>query len=90
MSPIVSQRALLAPALRFDYSPLVTTHRSGEPDSAARPAWGRMLINVLFASVGYVAIRIIIAPVRIKLLTSLLSKEDYALLTLTGHRGQVA
>ena len=41
-----------------------------------------MLINVLFASVGYVAIRIIIAPVRIKLLTSLLSKEDYALLTL--------
>ena len=47
-----------------------------------------MLINVLFASVGYVAIRIIIAPVRIKLLTSLLSKEDYALLTLTGHRGQ--
>ncbi|MBP7274728.1 MAG: lipopolysaccharide biosynthesis protein [Kiritimatiellae bacterium] len=41
-----------------------------------------MLVNLLFASLGYVAIRIVIAPVRIKLLTSLLSKEDYALLTL--------
>ena len=42
----------------------------------------RTLWNVLFASVGYIAIRMVIAPVRIKLLTSLLSKEDYGLLTL--------
>ncbi len=40
------------------------------------------LFNLLFASIGYVAIRMVIAPVRIKLLTSLLSKEDYGLLTL--------
>jgi len=43
---------------------------------------GGTLLNVLFASVGYVVIRMLIAPVRIKLLTSLLSKEDYGLLTL--------
>lgn len=40
------------------------------------------LLNILFASFGYVAIRVVIAPVRIKLLTSLLDKEDYGLLTL--------
>ena len=52
--------------------------------SAAPPArrTGRTLFNLLFASFGYVALRMLIAPVRIKLLTSLLSKEDYALLTL--------
>jgi O-antigen/teichoic acid export membrane protein len=43
---------------------------------------GRTLFNLLFASFGYVAIRMVVAPVRIKLLTSLLSKEDYGLLTL--------
>ena len=43
---------------------------------------GGTFLNVLFASVGYVVIRMLIAPVRIKLLTSLLSKEDYGLLTL--------
>ncbi len=43
---------------------------------------GKSLFNVLFASIGFVAIRMIIAPVRIKLLTSLLSKEDYGALTL--------
>lgn len=43
---------------------------------------GRTLLNLLFASFGYVGIRMVIAPVRIKLLTSLLSKEDYGLLTL--------
>ncbi|HQK88758.1 MAG TPA: hypothetical protein PLU25_14140, partial [Acidobacteriota bacterium] len=41
-----------------------------------------MLFNLFFASFGYVAIRMLIAPVRIKLLTSLLTKEDYGLLTL--------
>lgn len=40
------------------------------------------LFNVLFASVGYVVLRMVMAPLRIKLLTSLLSKEDYGLLTL--------
>lgn len=42
----------------------------------------RTLVNLLFASFGYVALRVLIAPIRIKLLTSLLSKEDYGLLTL--------
>lgn len=42
----------------------------------------KTLFNVLFASFGYVAIRVVIAPVRIKLLTTLLTKEDYGLLTL--------
>lgn len=44
--------------------------------------WGHTLFNLFFASFGYVAIRMLIAPVRIKLLTSLLTKEDYGLLTL--------
>ncbi len=48
----------------------------------ARHGRWRPLLNLLFASVGYVGIRLCIAPVRIKLLTSLLSKEDYGLLTL--------
>ncbi|HPC57564.1 MAG TPA: oligosaccharide flippase family protein, partial [Kiritimatiellia bacterium] len=52
------------------------------PSDASAPRWGRMLFNLFFASFGYVAIRMLIAPVRIKLLTSLLTKEDYGLLTL--------
>ena len=51
------------------------------PPEPSRP-WGRTLVNLLFASFGYVAIRMVIAPLRIKLLTSLLTKEDYGLLTL--------
>lgn len=50
-------------------------------DATARRT-GRTLFNLFFASFGYVAIRMVVAPVRIKLLTSLLSKEDYGLLTL--------
>lgn len=50
--------------------------------AASAPRWGHKLFNLFFASFGYVAIRMLIAPVRIKLLTSLLSKEDYGLLTL--------
>jgi len=52
------------------------------PATAPPPRLGRTLFNLFFASFGYVAIRMVIAPVRIKLLTSLLTKEDYALLTL--------
>ncbi len=48
----------------------------------AKKHFGRTLFNVLFASIGYVVIRMMIAPVRIKLMTALLSKEDYGLLTL--------
>lgn len=51
-------------------------------DREHRKAWGRMVLSLLFASMGFVAIKIVMAPVRIKLLTSLLSKEDYGLLTL--------
>ena len=59
-----------------------------KPGPTSGPATGRssrarlILLNVLFASFGYVAIRLVVAPVRIKLLTSLLSKEDYGSLTL--------
>ncbi len=53
-----------------------------EPNAEPRSRFGKTLFNVLFASFGYVAIRVVIAPVRIKLLTSLLTKEDYGLLTL--------
>ena len=52
------------------------------PSDASAPRWGRTLFNLFFASFGYVAIRMLIAPVRIKLLTSLLTKEDYGRLTL--------
>ena len=40
------------------------------------------LFNLLFASVGYIVIRLLLTPVRIKLLTSLLDKADYGLLSL--------
>ncbi|HMO51453.1 MAG TPA: lipopolysaccharide biosynthesis protein [Kiritimatiellia bacterium] len=58
---------------------------STQPPTDATPSpdrRGRTLANLLFASFGYVAIRMLIAPVRIKLLTTLLTKEDYARLTL--------
>ena len=58
----------------------VTVPPPRNPPSSRR--FGRTLFNLLFASFGYVAIRMVIAPVRIKLMTSLLSKEDYGLLTL--------
>lgn len=41
----------------------------------------KTVLDVLFASLGFVALRLLITPVRIKLLTSLLSKADYGLLT---------
>ncbi len=50
--------------------------------NAASSTVRRTLFNVLFASVGYVGIRLIVAPVRIKILTSVLSKETYGALTL--------
>ncbi len=58
--------------------------RAVPTDPAPRGAnrFRRTLLNVLFASFGYVAIRLLIAPVRIKILTTLLTKEDYGLLTL--------
>jgi O-antigen/teichoic acid export membrane protein len=58
----------------------VTDPATSAPPPARRV--GRPLFNLFFASFGYVAIRMVVAPVRIKLLTSLLSKDDYALLTL--------
>ncbi len=56
--------------------------RPSEAPAPGSSRFRRVLFNVLFASFGYVAIRLLIAPVRIKLLTSLLTKEDYGLLTL--------
>ena len=52
------------------------------PSEPAPKRIGHALFNLFFASFGYVAIRMVVAPVRIKLLTSLLSKEDYGLLSL--------
>jgi O-antigen/teichoic acid export membrane protein len=49
-----------------------------------RPAPGRYLFNIFFASFGFVALRFILSPVRIKILSSLLSKEDYGILTLVS------
>ena len=49
--------------------------------SARRVPWTQAL-NVFFASFGFVAIRFILGPVRIKVLTSLLTKEQYGALTL--------
>jgi O-antigen/teichoic acid export membrane protein len=40
------------------------------------------LFDVFFASFGFLILRFILGPVRIKLLTSLLGKEDYGTLTL--------
>ena len=60
----------------------MTAQYPSESPGPGTPRFTRVLFNVLFASVGYVAIRFLIAPIRIKLLTSLLSKEDYGLLTL--------
>lgn len=42
----------------------------------------RKALDVLFASVGFVALRFVLGPVRIKILTSLLSKDDYGRLNL--------
>ncbi len=42
----------------------------------------RHLFNLLFASVGYIVIRLLLTPVRIKLLTTMLDKADYGLLSL--------
>ncbi len=58
------------------------TFETHTPETTNTRHFGRTLFNILFASVGYVAIRMVIAPVRIKLMTSLLSKEDYGVLTL--------
>lgn len=49
-----------------------------------KPAIGRYLFNIFFASFGFVALRFILSPVRIKILSSLLSKEDYGILTLVS------
>lgn len=43
---------------------------------------GRFLFGVFFASFGFVALRFILSPVRIKILSTILSKEEYGSLTL--------
>lgn len=46
-------------------------------------AW-RGLSTVLFASFGFVAIRFLLTPLRIKILTAMLNKEQYGTLTLVS------
>ena len=42
------------------------------------------LVGVLFASFGFVALRFLLTPLRIKILTSLLDKDEYGTLTLVS------
>ena len=42
-------------------------------------AW-KQLINVFFASFGFIALRFLLSPIRIKVLTTLLTKEQYGTL----------
>ncbi len=52
------------------------------PDEQAR-TWQR-LSNVFFASFGFLILRFLLVPIRIKLLTHLLSKEHYGTLTIVS------
>ena len=64
-------------------------HGSAEQEPVRRAAvlkrWlsGR-LVGVLFASFGFVALRFLLTPLRIKILTSLLDKDEYGKLTLVS------
>lgn len=54
-----------------------------DPESSAtRPSGMAPFLGFLFASVGYVVLQLVLTPVRIKLMTTLLTKEQYGLLTL--------
>ncbi len=44
--------------------------------------WGKAVFGLLFASFGFVALRFILSPVRLKILTTMLSPEAYGSLTL--------
>lgn len=55
---------------------------SPNQDSRRNADWKNAVFNLFFASFGFVAIRFLFTPIRIKLLTSLLSKEEYGTLTL--------
>lgn len=60
----------------------------GPATLALRPAgrstdW-KQLFNVFFASFGFVALRFLLGPIRIKVLTNLLTKDQYGTLTLIG------
>ena len=56
------------------------SHTPTEPN---RKSWRHTAtLSVLFASFGYIAIRFILVPIRMKVLTTLLGKEQYGTLTL--------
>lgn len=53
------------------------------PTNPNRKPWRHTAtLSVLFASFGYIAIRFILVPIRMKVLTTLLGKEQYGTLTL--------
>lgn len=53
------------------------------PTRKTRATWMHAAtFSVLFASFGYIAIRFILVPIRMKVLTTLLDKEQYGTLTL--------
>lgn len=53
------------------------------PSSAAPPLW-RGGARIVFATFGFLALRFLLTPIRLKALTNLLSKEDYGAVTLIG------
>lgn len=56
---------------------------SENPAAAApRPSFWKPLVNVFFASFGFVVLRAALGPARIKILTTLLTKEQYGTLTV--------
>ena len=55
---------------------------SSMPAAPPRASFWGPLFNVFFASFGFVAVRFLLGPVRIKILTGLLTKEQYGTLTL--------
>ena len=57
------------------------------PDLAGAPPPSRLAhaMNLFFASFGFVALRFILSPIRLKILAELLTKEQYGTLTLVNN-----
>lgn len=57
-----------------------------EPQAAAdrAPSRAGYLLNIFFASFGFLVLRFLLSPLRIKILSSFLSKDDYGVLTLVS------
>jgi len=56
-----------------------------EVEAGRIPSRWAHLVNIFFASFGFVALRFILSPIRLKILAELLSKEQYGTLTLINN-----